>query len=59
MRRRPHLVRQPEFASLAKATLALLYLGLREGARVWKSFDWEAMNRLHEKGLITDHRSGE
>ena len=20
--------------------------------RTWKSFDWDAMNRLHEKGLI-------
>ncbi|WP_431475204.1 DUF6429 family protein [Marinobacter sp. KM021] len=20
--------------------------------RAWKSFDWDAMNRLHEKGLI-------
>jgi Mn-dependent DtxR family transcriptional regulator len=21
---------------------------------VWKSFDWEAMNRLHQKGYISD-----
>ncbi|MFL1456600.1 DUF6429 family protein [Marinobacter sp. GN3S48] len=34
--------------------LALLYLTLHDGARAWKSFDWESMNRLHEKGLITD-----
>ena len=24
------------------------------GARAWKSFDWEALNRLHGKGLISD-----
>jgi hypothetical protein len=40
-----------------EAVLALLYLGLHGGTRVWKSFDWEAMNRLHEKGFITDPRS--
>ena len=36
------------------AVLALLYLGLHDRDRVWKSFDWEAMNRFHEKGFITD-----
>ncbi|WP_020683330.1 DUF6429 family protein [Marinobacterium rhizophilum] len=35
-----------------EAILALLYLTLHDGGRAWKSFDWEAMNRLHEKGLI-------
>lgn len=24
------------------------------GARTWKSFGWEAMGRLHDKGLISD-----
>ena len=42
-----------------EAVLALLYLGIYErhpmtGARTWKSFDWDAMSRLHEKGLISD-----
>lgn len=37
-----------------EAVLALAYLTLHEGARVWKSFDWDAMNRLHEKGFISD-----
>jgi hypothetical protein len=36
------------------AILALLQLGLHEGDRVWKTFDWDAMNRLHAKGLISD-----
>ncbi|MFN2443780.1 MAG: DUF6429 family protein, partial [Thermoanaerobaculia bacterium] len=30
------------------------YLGLHDGWRAWKGFDWGAMNRLHEKGLISD-----
>ena len=36
------------------ATLALLHLTLHEGNRVWKTLDWEAMNRLHDRGLILD-----
>jgi hypothetical protein len=32
--------------------LALLLLGRHDGQRVWKSFDWAAMERLHEKGLM-------
>src|SRR5882724_5124461 len=39
-----------------EAVLALLYLGLHDGARAWKGFDWETMNRLHEKGFIADPR---
>jgi hypothetical protein len=34
--------------------LAMLLLGRHDGQRVWKSFDWEAMDRLHKKGLISD-----
>ena len=37
-----------------QAVLALLSLGLHEGSRAWKSFDWEAMSRLYQKGLISD-----
>ncbi len=42
-----------------EAVLALLWLGIVEryptgGARTWKSFDWSAMNRLHDKDLISD-----
>ncbi len=39
-----------------EATLALLSLGLHDGVRVWKGFDWDALHRLHEKGYITDPR---
>ena len=34
------------------AVLALLYLGLHDGDRAWKGFDWDVMDRLHEKGMI-------
>jgi Domain of unknown function (DUF6429) len=37
-----------------QAVLALLLLGRHDGYRTWKSFDWEAMGRLHQKGYITD-----
>ena len=36
------------------AVLALLYLTLHDEARAWKSFDWDALNRLHEKGYISN-----
>ena len=36
------------------AVLALAYLTLHDGARVWKSFDWDALNRLHTKGYISN-----
>jgi Domain of unknown function (DUF6429) len=38
--------------------LALLYLTMFDedeyGARAWKSHDWDAMERLHAKGYISD-----
>jgi len=44
-----------------EATLALLYLTLHDvgehGGRAWKGHDWDAMNRLHAKGLISNPRS--
>jgi Domain of unknown function (DUF6429) len=35
-----------------EAVLALLLLGLHQQYRAWKGFDWDAMNRLHDKGMI-------
>ena len=40
-------------------TLALLYLVVSDrhegfGARAWKGFEWDTMNRLHEKGYISN-----
>ena len=41
-----------------EAVLALLYLGIHErspiSARSWKSFDWDAMDRLYQKGMISN-----
>ena len=40
--------------------LALLSLTMfREGSgwRAWKGHDWDAMDRLHEKGYISDPKS--
>jgi hypothetical protein len=37
-----------------EAVLALAFLTLHDGSRVWKSFDWDALNRLHDKGYISD-----
>ena len=37
-----------------QAVLALLYLGLHESSRAWKSFDWDVMTRLHQQGFISD-----
>ena len=36
------------------AVLALLYLTLDRNGRAWKSMDWTTMNRLHEKGNISN-----
>jgi hypothetical protein len=38
--------------AIDEAVLALLYLTLHEGNQAWKTFDWDAMNRLHEHGMI-------
>ena len=37
-----------------EAVLAILYLTLHDRFRAWKGIDWDALNRLHEKGLIGD-----
>ena len=37
-----------------EAALALMYLTLHNNGRAWKQIDWQAMSRLHEKGLICD-----
>jgi hypothetical protein len=41
-------------AAIDDAVLALLYLTLHDHNRAWKSFDWDALNRLYERGLIGD-----
>jgi hypothetical protein len=42
-----------------EATLALLYLVMwreHDEHHAWKTFDWNTMARLHDKGLISDPR---
>lgn len=43
-----------------EAVLGLLYLNVFEDhgqVRSWKTFDWDAMDRLHERGFIGDPKS--
>ena len=40
-----------------ETVLALLHLTLHDGARAWKGHDWEALNRLHRKGMIDNPAS--
>ncbi len=45
---------------LDDAVLALLHLNSFQdhgAARAWKTFDWDAMDRLHQAGMITDPKS--
>ena len=37
-----------------RVVLALLLLGQHSGQRAWKSHDWDALGRLHEKGWISN-----
>ena len=36
------------------AVLGLLYLTMHDGHRAWKSMDWDAMDRLFQRGFIHD-----
>ncbi len=47
-------------AAIGETVLALLWLNAFDDhgqPRAWKTFDWDAMGRLHERGLITDPKS--
>ena len=48
---------EPDTNRIDEAVLALLLLGLHDGSRVWKGFDWDAMDRLHASGMISDPQS--
>jgi hypothetical protein len=39
-------------SAIDNAILALLQLGLHDGDRSWKGYDWDALQRLHARGLI-------
>ena len=40
-----------------EAVLALLWLTLHDQNRAWKNIQWDAMDRLYEKGLIGNPRN--
>jgi hypothetical protein len=44
-------------AKVDDAVLALLVLGLHDGDRAWKGFDWDALDRLHLAGYTSDPRT--
>ncbi len=47
-------------AAVDEAVLALLWLGAFDDhgqARAWKTLDWDAMDRLHGRGLISEPKS--
>ena len=55
---------KPNLGKIDDAVLALLFLtSFSEGkgelavTRAWKSHDWEALNRLYEKGFIFDPKN--
>ena len=55
----PNCAMKPDPEKIDDAVLALLFLtSFRqrgdELARAWKSHDWEALGRLHAKGMISD-----
>ena len=37
-----------------EAVLALLFLTRHDHWRAWKGFDWDALRRLHDQGMIAD-----
>lgn len=41
-----------------EAVLALLYLTWHDQHRAWKGFDWDALDRLHQKGMIDNPKDG-
>lgn len=44
-------------AKVDEMVLALLWLTLDGDGRAWKSHDWDAMDRLHEQGYISNPKS--
>jgi hypothetical protein len=43
-----------DFDRIDDAVLGLLWPTLHDERRAWKGFDWGALNRLYQKGLIED-----
>jgi hypothetical protein len=41
-------------SKIDEMVMALLYISNFQDGRVWKGYDWSILERLYEKGLITD-----
>ena len=41
-------------SKIDEMVMALLYISAFDNGRVWKGYDWNILDRLYEKGLITD-----
>jgi hypothetical protein len=39
------------------AVMALLYLNVLMTGRAWKGFDWDTLDRLHIRGVISNPKS--
>lgn len=51
---------RPESGQIDEVVLALLWSNAFDDhgqLRWWETFDWDAMDRLHERGLISDPKS--
>ena len=46
-----------DYDQIDDTVLALMHLGRWDEDRTWKGFDWDALDRLHAKGMISDPRS--
>ena len=40
-----------------QAVLALMYLTLHDQRCAWKGFDWDALDRLYDRGMIGDPKN--
>ena len=46
-----------DYEKVDEMVLALMYLTLHDSHRAWKSFAWEVLDRLYEKGWINDPKN--
>jgi hypothetical protein len=46
-----------DWSRIEDAALALMYLTLHNGNRVWKQISWDVTDRLHEQGMVADPRN--
>lgn len=50
-------IREEKIDEVVLALLFLNFHGEDSSVRAWKSFDWDAMDRLHKKGFISSPKS--